>query len=53
LDFFGEQEGVWIRKYVVVRRPYILIYSSEKDMVRAWEGGGRLERERGERERRE
>lgn len=34
LEFFDEQEGVWIRKFVVIRRPYILIYSSEKDTVR-------------------
>ena len=42
LDFFGEHEGAWIRKYVVIRRPYILIYNTEKDMVRReWGKGGR------------
>lgn len=39
IDFFGEHEGAWIRKYVVIRRPYILIYNTEKDMVRGREGG--------------
>ena len=46
LDFFGEHEGAWIRKYVVIRRPYILIYNTEKDMVRReWGKGGEGGRE--------
>ena len=52
LDFFGEHEGAWIRKYVVIWRPYILIYNTVKDMVRReWgkggEGGRGRERRKG------
>jgi hypothetical protein len=33
LDLYGEQDAQWHRKYVVVRRPYVLLYNSDKDPV--------------------
>ncbi|XP_019856044.1 PREDICTED: kinesin-like protein unc-104 [Amphimedon queenslandica] len=33
LLFHHEEEKQWIRRYVVVRRPYVLIYNNDKDMV--------------------
>ncbi|XP_061196915.1 kinesin-like protein unc-104 isoform X10 [Saccostrea echinata] len=33
LNFLEEKHTGWVKKYVVVRRPYIYIYNSEKDPV--------------------
>lgn len=33
LEFFSEQESVWHKRYVVVKKPYVLIYNSDKDLV--------------------
>jgi flagellar biosynthesis chaperone FliJ len=33
LNLYGEQDAQWHRKYVVVRRPYVLLYENEKDPV--------------------
>ncbi len=38
---------MWVRKYVVIRRPYILIYNTDKDMVRGREGMRRRGKEKG------
>nr|XP_034337468.1 kinesin-like protein unc-104 isoform X9 [Crassostrea gigas] len=33
LNFLEEKHTGWVKKYVIVRRPYIYIYNSEKDPV--------------------
>lgn len=33
LNFYDEKTKGWLKRYVLVRRPYIFIYSSERDTI--------------------